>query len=271
MCRWLAYSGNPIPLEVLLVRPEHNLIDQSFSALSSTDPTNGDGFGVGWYGSRPQPGLFRSLRPAWNDNNLHDLASHIDSALFLAHVRASSRATVQHTNCHPFRHHNWLFVHNGKIRDIDAVHRELLLQVDPDLFNGIQGTTDSELMFHLALSHGLEEDVPGALRRMAELIERTALERDIEDPLIMTLGLSDGVNLWAVRYASEGNAPTLYYSRDVDSLESIIPDIVEILGDQARVIVSEPIGRFSEAWIEVPHNSILHVRGGEVEIESFMA
>ena len=93
MCRWLAYSGNPIPLEALLVIPEHNLIDQSFSALSSSYPTNGDGFGVGWYGSGRQPGLFRSLRPAWNDFNLLDLAAHIDSALFLAHVRASSCST----------------------------------------------------------------------------------------------------------------------------------------------------------------------------------
>jgi len=270
MCRWLAYSGNPIPLEALLVRPEHNLIDQSFNALSSTAPTNGDGFGVGWYGPRPQPGLFRSLRPAWNDNNLHDLAAHIDSALFLAHVRASSRATVQHTNCHPFRHDNWLFVHNGEIRDIDAVHRDLLLQVDPGLFNGIQGTTDSELMFHLALSEGLEDDVPGALRRMADLIERTGSERGIENPLVMTLGLSDGASLWAVRYASDGNAPTLYCSRDVEGLKSVIPDIVEIFGDHARMIVSEPIGRFSEAWAEVPHNSILRIRNGTVKIETFM-
>jgi predicted glutamine amidotransferase len=88
MCRWMAYSGNPIPLETLLFKAEHNLIDQSMSSRSAETPTNGDGFGVGWYGPRPFPGLFRSLRPAWNDFNLRDLAAQIDSQLFLAHVRA---------------------------------------------------------------------------------------------------------------------------------------------------------------------------------------
>ncbi|MGD8577764.1 MAG: class II glutamine amidotransferase [Lysobacterales bacterium] len=269
MCRWLAYSGNPIPLEAILVKPDHNLIDQSFSALSSTVPTNGDGFGVGWYGSRSEPGLFRSLRPAWNDSNLHDLAAHIDSALFLAHVRASSRATVQHTNCHPFRHDRWLFAHNGEIREIDRLHRDLLMQVAPDLFTGIQGTTDSELMFHLALSQGLEDDVGGALERMAGLVEHTAKERGVEAPLEMTLGLSDGESIWAVRYASDGKAPTLYHSRDVADLEAIIPEFIEIFGDHARVIVSEPIGRFSDAWAEVPQGTILQVKGGHIETRPF--
>ena len=269
MCRWLAYSGNPIPLETLLVKPDHNLIDQSFSALSSNAPTNGDGFGVGWYGSRPEPGLFRSLRPAWNDSNLHDLAAHIDSALFLAHVRASSRATVQHTNCHPFRHGRWLFVHNGEIREIDTLHRDLLLRVDPRLFNGIQGTTDSELMFHLALSQGLEEDVPGALERMAGLIEQIAREHEVQAPLEMTLGVSDGESIWAVRYASNGNAPTLYHSRDISDLEAVVPEFVEIFGDHARAIVSEPIGRFSDVWAEVPEGSILCINGGHIDSRPF--
>jgi len=269
MCRWLAYSGNPIPLEVLLVKPDHNLIDQSFSALSSTVPTNGDGFGVGWYGKRHEPGLFRSLRPAWNDSNLHDLAAHIDSGLFLAHVRASSRAIVQHTNCHPFRHGRWLFVHNGEIREIDRLHRELLLQVDPGLFTSIQGTTDSELMFHLALSQGLEDDVPGALERMAGLVEQIAEARGVEGPLEMTLGVSDGKSLWALRYASNGAAPTLFHSREVADLEPIIPEFIEIFGNHARAIVSEPIGRFSEAWAEVPQGTLLRVQGGQIELQPF--
>ena len=104
MCRWMAYSGNAVPLETLLFNAKHNLIDQSMSSRSAETPTNGDGFGVGWYGGRELPGLFRSIRPAWNDFNLRDLAAQIDSRLFLAHVRATSLATVQETNCHPFRH-----------------------------------------------------------------------------------------------------------------------------------------------------------------------
>ena len=134
MCRWLVYSGDPILLESILFEPKHSLIDQSMSSKSAETPTNGDGFGVGWYGMQAYPGLFRSIRPAWNDFNLRDLASQITSPLFLAHVRATSQATVQETNCHPFRHGNWLFVHNGEIFEIEKVRRDLLFAVAPALF-----------------------------------------------------------------------------------------------------------------------------------------
>src|SRR6478735_2091648 len=151
MCRWLAYSGDPILLEPFLFEAQHSLIDQSMCSHSAETPTNGDGFGVGWYGNKPRPGLFRSIRPAWNDFNLRDLASQIESRLFLAHVRATSLATVQETNCHPFRYNNWLFVHNGEIFEVEKFRRELLLAVDPKYFENILGSTDSVLMFHLAL------------------------------------------------------------------------------------------------------------------------
>ena len=41
--------------------------------------TNGDGFGVGWYDAASAPGLFRSVEPAWNGQNLRELADHISS------------------------------------------------------------------------------------------------------------------------------------------------------------------------------------------------
>ncbi|MBK8683130.1 MAG: class II glutamine amidotransferase [Bacteroidetes bacterium] len=80
-------------------------------------PTNGDGCGIGWYDNFATPGLYRSIHPAWNDMNLLDLADHIESPLFMSHVRATSLASVQETNCHPFRYNNWLFLHNGQIAD----------------------------------------------------------------------------------------------------------------------------------------------------------
>ena len=92
MCRWLAYSGGPIRLQALLFEPRDNLIDQSLTSRSAETPTNGDGFGMGWYDKWEKPGLFHSIRPAWNDSNLRDLAAHIESPLFMAHVRATSLA-----------------------------------------------------------------------------------------------------------------------------------------------------------------------------------
>ena len=271
MCRWMAYSGGPILLEDLLFNAKHNLIDQSMSSRSRETPTNGDGFGVGWYGLREHPGLFRSTRPAWNDFNLRDIAAQVESHLFLAHVRATSLATVQETNCHPFRHGNWLFVHNGEIDQIEKIRRDLLLAVDPSYFNAILGTTDSELMFYLALTFGLERDPPVALERMAGFVEETGRRHGIANALWMTLGVSEGKRLWAVRYASDGDAPTLFHSRHLDDLLLVLPELGEKFSLDTRVIVSEPIGRFAEIWVPVPQGALVEVRGPSLEVRPFRA
>lgn len=269
MCRWLAYSGNPLMLENLLFNVEQSLIDQSMASRSAETPTNGDGFGVGWYDDCPNPGLFRSIRPAWNDFNLRDLAAHIRSPIFLAHVRATSLATVQETNCHPFRHGNWLFVHNGEIFEVEKFRRELLMRISPEYFSNILGTTDSEVLFHLALTFGLKSDPIGALSRMAGCVEQVGREAGIAETLWMTLGLSDGKTVYAVRYASDGNAPTLYHSPDAQVLQELNPRARELLGPTARAVVSEPIGKFQQLFVEVPQSSWLKVSDGNVEIHAF--
>ncbi len=269
MCRWQAYSGRAIPIEDLLFKAKHSLIDQSMCSRSAETPTNGDGFGLGWYGTRETPGLFRSIRPAWNDFNLRDLAAQIESPLFLAHVRATSLATVQETNCHPFRHGQWLFVHNGEIFEVEKIRRELLMRVAPEFFAEILGTTDSEVLFYLALTFGLERDPLGALERMAGFVESVAKAHGIAESLWMTLGLSDGKALYAVRYASDGQAPTLYYSRSIADLTYLEPEVRERLGPDARAVVSEPIGKHAETWVLLPQASALRLREGAVEVMPF--
>ena len=152
MCRWLAYSGAPIHLDEVLFKTDHSLIDQSLRATDSANTTNGDGFGIGWYGKRDVPGVYKDIRPAWNDSNLQALAAQIESPMFLAHVRATTGSPVQRTNCHPFNYEKWLFVHNGAINEFEKLHRDLAFAVSPELFQHIGGSTDSELMFLLALT-----------------------------------------------------------------------------------------------------------------------
>ena len=90
-----------------------------------------------------------------------------------AHIRASTGSAVQQTNCHPFRHGQWLWMHNGSIADFSSVKRDLTLAVEPGLFPEIEGSTDSELFFYLALTFGLEQDPPAAVARAVGLIEET--------------------------------------------------------------------------------------------------
>ena len=137
------------------------------------------------------------------------LAGHITSPLVFAHIRASTGSPVQQTNCHPFRHGRWLWMHNGLIHEFNRVKRDLLLAVDPALFLEIEGTTDSELLFHLALTLGLEDDPPQAVQRTIGLVEATGHEHGVEFPFQGTIATTDGECVWAFRYSSEGRSRSL--------------------------------------------------------------
>jgi predicted glutamine amidotransferase len=273
MCRWNAYVGEPLLIGELLYRTRHGLIDESLHARMGAETTNGDGFGVGWYGARDRtlPARYRSVNPAWNDLNLRELADHIESPLFIAHIRAAVGSPVQQTNCHPFRHGRWLFVHNGLIQDFQSLRRDLLLAVDPPLFPGIAGSTDSELLFHLALTFGLEKDPLGAMERAVAYVESKAREQKVESPVQMTVGLSDGEHLWAIRYSSKHDSRTLFVSEDLDAVRRLHPDNERLqrLSEGDRVVVSEPLSDLSGAWLEVPESTALVVANGAVEQRPF--
>ena len=271
MCRWLAYSGSPVLIKELLLDPKHSLIDQSLHARLGAETTNGDGFGIGWYGVGDTPGVFHSIEPAWNDRNLRDLAGHIRSPLVLAHIRASSGSPVQQANCHPFRHGRWLWMHNGVLRDFPRVKRELVLAVDPSLYPQIEGSTDSETFFFLALTLGLEHDPPAAVERAVGLIEATGRRHGVQQPIQMTVATTDGTRVWAFRYSSEGQSRSLFYSTAVSTLRHQYPDnpVLHGLSDETRIIVSEPLGDLAGAWNEVPESSYGVIQQGQDELHPF--
>jgi glutamine amidotransferase len=271
MCRWLAYSGSPVLLSELLYGFDHSLIVQSLHARLGNEQTNGDGFGIGWYDEEEEPAVFRSIEPAWNDLNLRDLSKHIRSGLVFAHVRASTHAPVQLSNCHPFRHGRWLWMHNGLIHGFDRVKRELVLEVDPGLYPKIQGSTDSEVFFFLALTFGLEDDPPAAVARAVGLIEDVGDRHGVEVPIQMSVATTDGERVWAFRYASKGTASSLFFSTDVTTLRAQHPDneMLQEASDEARLVVSEPLGSLAGAWNEVPASSWGVVQPGPDELHSF--
>lgn len=268
MCRWLGYAGSPVYLEEVMSKPRHSLIEQSLHSRTGATATNGDGFGIGWYGERDTPGVYRDIEPAWNDSNLRDLMAHIESPLFLAHVRATSGSEVQRTNCHPFRYKKWLFVHNGQINEIDTVKRDIALAIAPALFPKILGTTDSELLFYLALTFGLEEDAAGALEKAVGFVERVCAEAGIVDALQLSAGLTDGERLLAVRYSSDGETRTLFHSRSLEALVELRPNLRRF-SPETRLVVSEPLGDLSDAWEEIPESIFVTISGGEVQARGF--
>ncbi|HJS95141.1 MAG TPA: class II glutamine amidotransferase [Solirubrobacteraceae bacterium] len=271
MCRWLAYTGSPVLLDRALYSPAHSLIDQSLHSKLGAEATNGDGFGIGWYDDTPSPGVFRSVEPAWNDQNLRELTAHVTSGHFFAHIRAAIGSAVQQTNCHPFRHGRWLFMHNGFIADLPRLKRDLVMAVDESLYHEIAGQTDSEVLFYLALTFGLEDDPVEAVARAIGLVERVGTEKGVKYPFQGTIATTDGQCTWAFRYSSEGRSRSLFFTGSVPTLRRLYPEhqVLYEMSEDARLIVSEPIGDLPGAWNEVPESSYGVVGRGEDELRPF--
>lgn len=281
MCRWLAYSGEPLHPSEVILDPRHSLVAQSLDSPLGAETVNGDGFGLGWYPHSspgdatehpPRPALFRSMEPAWNDLNLREISRTIRSPLFFSHVRAAAGPPVQQTNCHPFRHANWLFMHNGGLADFLTVKRDLTLAVDPSLYPEIQGTTDSEVLFYLALTLGLQDDPIAGLRAAIREAERIGHEHDIRFPVQGTFAVSDGTTLWAFRYSTAGRSRSLYHSTDIDTLRRMYPHAERLrdFGRRAHVIVSEPLNDLPGAFQEVPESTVSILDDGTYRYEPFL-
>ena len=276
MCRWLAYSGEPLQPSTLVLDPEHSVVAMAQNSPLGAETVNGDGFGLGWYAEdgSPHPWLFRSIDPAWHDENLREICRAVRSPLFFAHVRAATAGTpIQRTNCHPFRHENWLFMHNDAIAQFPRVKRELILAVDPELYPRIQGSTDSELLFYLALTYGLAEDPVRGMADAIRHVERVGHAAGVAMPVQATIAVSDGVTLWAFRYSSIGRSRTLFHSEDIPTMRRMYPDFERLsrIGDRARMVVSEPLNDLPGAFLEVPEYTVMTVDDDGYHQEPFLA
>jgi predicted glutamine amidotransferase len=248
MCRWAAYSGDPVFLEELILSPAHSLIEQSHRAQQAKTPINGDGFGVAWYGEREEPGLYRDILPAWADRNLRSLAGQIRSGLFLAHVRASTMGETSRVNCHPFVWRNWTFMHNGQIGEFAILRRSLEVALDDRLYNERAGTTDSEILFLLALQFGLATDPHAAFVKTIRFVIETARKKGLSPSIRFTSAFSCGSRLYAIRYATDAHAPTLFWAH----------------GSKGGNIclVSEPFEDSQREWQSIPESSFVTVENG---------
>ena len=251
MCRLVAYLGEPIYLDAVVCTPRHSLVRQALKAEEARTVTNGDGFGVGWYGERAEPGVYREVMPAWSDENLLALCATVRSRLFFAHVRAATGGGIARHNCHPFRHGKWLFMHNGQIGGYAGVRRMLEAQLPDGLFAARCGATDSELLFLLALAR-IEAGAAPESAMLAVLHDtQTLMARlGIAQPLRFAAALSDGAQLLAFRFASDDHPPSLYVGG----------------GAQGHIVASEPLDAHPECWQSVAANSWVRVDAGGVTL-----
>ena len=247
MCRFLAYLGEPIFLEDLVCKPSHSLVRQSLRAVEAKTVTNGDGFGVGWYGERPAPGVYHEVMPAWSDQNLLALCANVRSRLFFAHVRAATAGGIARQNCHPFQFGPYMFIHNGQIGGFSQVRRAMETWLPDALYEPRAGGTDSELLFLLIVAR-IQGGVPVPEAVMSVLYETVAQmqSKAVDAPLRFAAALADGEQVWAFRWASDDGPPTLYLKPQVGGW----------------AVASEPLGDDAEAWSPIPPQQMIHLRHG---------
>lgn len=253
MCRFLAYLGEPIFLEDLVCKPRHSLVRQSLSATEAKTVTNGDGFGVGWYGERQSPGVYHEVMPAWSDQNLLALCANVRSRLFFAHVRAATGGGISRQNCHPFQHGPYMFIHNGQIGGYPQVRRAMETLLPDSLYEYRHGGTDSELLFLLIVAR-IEAGAPvlDAVRSVLNETITLMQSRGIAAPLRFAAALADGEQVWAFRWASDDAPPTLYLKPQPGGW----------------AVASEPLGDDAEAWSTFLPQQMVHLHAGQQRASS---
>jgi len=246
MCRLVAYIGNEIPLENIIVKPKNSLLEQSHDAQEAKLAVNGDGFGIAWYDGLDEPGLYKDVLPAWSDGNLLSICRLVRSGLFMAHVRASTFGTTSRENCHPFTFENWSFAHNGGIGQFGLIRRSVENLLADKYYDARSGSTDSELFFLLMLTNGLEQNAKNAveytIRQISDLVMAS---KALSSPIRLTCVFSNGSKIFGFRHASDDNSPGLYLS--------------DCLDHGGRAIASEPLHGTDEHWQKIPADQLVEV------------
>jgi predicted glutamine amidotransferase len=274
MCRFIAYLGSPILADDLLYKPRYSLISaQSINAGEMSAQVNGDGFGIGWYAPEidTEPCVFRSIKPAWSDQNLRNLSRKIQAPSMFAHIRAASPGMpVEEFNSHPFTSGQLMFMHNGMIGGFKEIRRSLLRRLNDTAYDVISGSTDSEHLFGLILNHVKD---PNADITCEELMQATEMglhdlseilvEADVKQHSYINVCLTNGKSLIAVRYTTNHSVQpaSMYYMYGKEyHCRGEYCTMEPSIGKPSTIVVaSEPFTAKRSEWMKVERNSILTV------------
>ncbi len=274
MCRFLAYLGEPILAEDLITKPQNSLIHQSYDAREMDEPLNGDGFGLGWYAKsiREEPGIFKSITPAWSNHNLKLNTGIIKSNCFFAHIRAASEGIVAENNTHPFYYKQYMMMHNGGIYNFKKIKRDLINMLSDEVYDWINGETDTEHIFALMMQNTKNEnpetevqltDMTKAFKKTFLDIEALKNKNGLSEPSLLNLVVTDGYRMIATRYSSapEKESRTLYYTQGEKYVceGNVCRMLPPSEHSKSMLIVSEKLDDFVDEWVKVPDNHALLV------------
>ncbi len=271
MCRFALYMGPPITLDLLTTRPEYSIIHQSFKSRMREEPLNGDGFGLAWYVPEisPEPALFRSIQPAWNNVNLLHLARVSRSPVVLAHVRAATHGFgVTESNCHPFAAGRFAFMHNGSVGGFHQLKRRLRESLSDDAYVSIHGTTDSEHLFALFCDHAKQLQHDSAVEKMAAALEATLADVTRLTAAVgatrrslVNIAVTDGHCAVASRFTTDDTEGLSLYIRTGKEFvfnEGVCRMQNNNDSHSTVIVASEPLTE-EPGWKEVPRNHLVLV------------
>ncbi|MEN8124840.1 MAG: class II glutamine amidotransferase [Bacteroidota bacterium] len=274
MCRLVAYLGTPILTDKIIIKPKNSLVHQSFAAKETDYPVNGDGFGIGWYRHeiRKEPGLYKSISPAWNDQNLLYNASFIQTNCFFAHVRAGTVGDVSYENTHPFSYNEFLMMHNGGILEFEKIKYDLVNLLDEEAFLWIRGQTDTQYIIALFMTNSRKlgfdnmenpEQLVACFNKTYHDIEELKKKNGVDAVALYNIVFTDGKRLIATKYstAPEDELRTLYYINKVCCriCENGKLRVSKNKEDKASLISSEILTEEKEHWEEIPNNHAIYI------------
>ncbi|KAF8756164.1 Glutamine amidotransferases class-II [Rhizoctonia solani] len=242
---------------------------------------NNDGTGVAFYNKTMQDygeakSIYKTIIAPTNDVNFQSLCRNTSSRTVFAHVRMAT-SEVQQFNSHPFAFGRHIFMHNGSVANFSSIRRDLCAKLSTRAYNNIKGSTDSEHLAALYMTH-LGDDWT---------VHTPTETPDATTPLAassLNVCTTDGEELLAFRFRSSEveQPPSLYYSTSAgvtlnrkypghpnyfkwedpgDAATGLVgPDELrpEAYGNHV-IVASEPTTKDEGEWERVPKNKAVMV------------
>ena len=284
----------------MLFQPDSSIVEQAVhpQLLSAM---NLAGFGVvAWDDESPSaelPWTYRTAGLPFFDRNLRALSRKARATATLGHVRGvllSDREVVNEQNVHPFRFEGIpiALAMNGDLDRFSEMRTDVAELVAPEFAKLVEGTTDSEWLYALILSHlsnpyapaADPEELAGAVEKALRQVREVRARRRFERQSAVNLVVSDGRCLVATRFAfdygwyHEGwtfaggerryDYTTLWYAAGSgygchDGEWSVGPGHPST----SLIVASEPLTLDRSAWLEVPEYCLLVAAPGEHELD----
>jgi predicted glutamine amidotransferase len=145
MCRLFGFRS-VIPSQV------HQSLISAENALMVQSQQHPDGWGVAYYVANT-PHVIKSANGAVDDLLFKHVSGVVASETVVAHVRKATQGQTSIVNSHPFQFGSWVFAHNGNVPEFEKIREAMMALVAPAKRRYILGATDSEVIFHLLLTH----------------------------------------------------------------------------------------------------------------------